>query len=148
MVGLRPGKRRALAELPPFDFVVAVAIGAIVGRVPNANTTSWVEGAVTLAALVAAHRAVERIRSRVPLVWRLTEHPARVLVARGQLCDRELRAAGIRDDDLFRLLRQRGAVDLGEVDRVILESNGGVPVIRRGTGEQRGGPARRVLPTG
>lgn len=147
VAGLRLGKRRTLAELSPFDFVVAVAVGAIVGRVPNASTTSWVEGAVTLAALIAAHRVVERIRFHVPLMWRLTEHPARVLVDHGQLCERELRAAGIRDDDLFRLLRQRGVVDLGELDYVILESNGGVSVIKRGTGEQRGELVRRVLPT-
>ena len=32
IIGLRLGKRRILAELSPFDFVAAVAVGAIVGR--------------------------------------------------------------------------------------------------------------------
>jgi uncharacterized membrane protein YcaP (DUF421 family) len=36
VIGLRFIKRRILAELSPFDFVAAVAVGAIVGRIPSA----------------------------------------------------------------------------------------------------------------
>src|SRR5205807_3827401 len=38
--GFRLGERRTLAEMSAFDFVAAVAVGAIVGRVPNSSTTS------------------------------------------------------------------------------------------------------------
>ncbi len=33
--GFRLGERRTLAEMSAFDFVAAVAVGAIVGRVPT-----------------------------------------------------------------------------------------------------------------
>lgn len=36
----RVGQRRALADLSPFDFVAAVAVGSIAGLVPNASDAS------------------------------------------------------------------------------------------------------------
>jgi hypothetical protein len=41
IIGLRLGKRRILAELSPFDFVAAVAVGAIVGRIPSASDADY-----------------------------------------------------------------------------------------------------------
>src|ERR1700722_3311122 len=55
IVGLRLGKRRILAELSPFDFVAAVAVGAIVGRIPSASDADYLAGAVTLIAVLFAH---------------------------------------------------------------------------------------------
>lgn len=48
VVGLRLSHRRTLAEMTGFDFVAAVAVGAIVGRVPNADGTTYLAGLATL----------------------------------------------------------------------------------------------------
>jgi hypothetical protein len=58
IIGLRLGKRRILAELSPFDFVAAVAVGAIVGRIPSAADADYLAGAVTLIAVLFAHAVV------------------------------------------------------------------------------------------
>ena len=73
--GFRLSNRRALAEMSPFDFVAAVAVGAIVGRVPNSVTTSYLAGAVTLLTLLLAHRCIPRFAtSPQSLVWSITLH--------------------------------------------------------------------------
>ena len=41
IIGLRLGKRRILTELSPLDFLAAVAVGAIVGRIPSAADSDW-----------------------------------------------------------------------------------------------------------
>jgi hypothetical protein len=41
VLGFRVGQGRTLAELSPYDFVAAVAVGAIVGRIPNAHDASY-----------------------------------------------------------------------------------------------------------
>ena len=46
IVGLRLGERRTLAQLGAFDFAVAVAIGAIIGRTVTASSASFATGAV------------------------------------------------------------------------------------------------------
>lgn len=82
LVGFRLGERRTLAEMAPFDFVAAVAVGAVVGRVPNAESTSYLAGLATLVAILAAHRLVVYMRY-TPGIARLIDGPPVVIVADG-----------------------------------------------------------------
>jgi uncharacterized membrane protein YcaP (DUF421 family) len=134
MVGLRLGERRTLAEMSAFDFVAAVAVGAIVGRIPSARDSGYLAGAVTLVTLLLAHRLVGRLRSR-PLLARLVDHSPRLLVVDGRVCEAELRRTGLTRIDLVGLLRQREVYDLSEVRYLIFEQGGGLSVVRRGTAE-------------
>ncbi len=128
--GFRLGERRTLAEMSAFDFVAAVAVGAIVGRVPNSSTTSYVAGATTLVTVLAAHLLVSRLRL-FPGIARIFDHPPRVLVSRGQVVYGELRRAGLTVNDLYGLLRQHAIVQLEDVHLVIFEQRGRLSVIRR-----------------
>jgi uncharacterized membrane protein YcaP (DUF421 family) len=93
VIGLRLGERRTLAQLSAFDFAVAVAIGAIIGRGATAADTSFATSAVALITLLIAHRAVA-IAPRHSRVVRLIDHPPLVLVAHGELQANPRRAAG------------------------------------------------------
>jgi uncharacterized membrane protein YcaP (DUF421 family) len=128
VIGLRVGERRTLAQLSAFDFAVAVAIGAIIGRGATASETSFATSAVALVTFLIAHRlvAVGRRRSRV---IRLIDHPPGVLVARGELQEGELARAGLTATDVYALLRQNGVGDLGEVGYLLYEPGGSVTVI-------------------
>ena len=128
VIGLRLGERRTLAQLGAFDFAVAVAIGAIIGRGATAADTSFATSAVALVTLLAAHRAVA-IGRRHSRVVRLIDHPPRVLVAHGELQGRELAAAGLTAADVYALLRENGVDDLGQVGYLLYEARGGVTVM-------------------
>ncbi len=132
VIGFRIGERRTLAEMSAFDFVAAVATGAVVGRVPNSNGTSYLQGAVTLITILVAHNLISRMRYR-PWLARIFDHPPRVLVAEGRLFQSELRKSGLTESDLYGLLRQKGVADLREVRLVVFEQRGRISVIRRGT---------------
>jgi uncharacterized membrane protein YcaP (DUF421 family) len=127
----RVGERRTLAEMSAFDFVAAVAAGAIVGRVPNAHDAGYLAGAATLITLLLAHRLTARLRYR-PLFTRLIDHPPRLLVADSKVLDDELRRCGLTRRDLYGLLRQHGVGELASVRFVVLEQRGQVSVVRRG----------------
>jgi uncharacterized membrane protein YcaP (DUF421 family) len=105
--GFRLGERRTLAQMSPFDFVAAVAVGAIIGRVPNAEGTSYLAGAATLVTILVAHRALARLRY-VPHIGRFMEHPPLVLVANGEIRDDELRRCGLTRADLYAHCGSRG----------------------------------------
>jgi uncharacterized membrane protein YcaP (DUF421 family) len=132
VIGFRLGERRTLAEMSAFDFVAAVAVGAIVGRVPNSSTTSYLAGAVTLVTVLVAHRIISRLR-QFPGAAALFDHPPRVLVQDGRLLHKELRRSGLTQDDLYGLLRQHGIVDLNQVQYVIFEQRGKISVIQHGS---------------
>ncbi len=131
VVGFRLGERRTLAEMSPFDFVAAVAVGAIVGRVPNSTETSYLAGAITLVSVLMAHRIIMRMR-HFPSVAHLVEHSPRILVDNGRLIESELRRCGIMHRDLYAQLRQQGIGDLSEVRYMVFEAGGQMSIIRPG----------------
>ncbi|MBK1657088.1 DUF421 domain-containing protein [Paracraurococcus ruber] len=144
VIGFRLGERRTLAQLSPFDFVAAVAVGAIVGRVPNAQDGTYLNGLVTLVAVLGAHAALTRLRL-LPGLARAIDHPPRILVADGEPVATELRRCGLTQDDLLVILRQHGVTDLAAVRYLVFERRGQTSVIRRdGTG--LAAPPGLVLP--
>jgi uncharacterized membrane protein YcaP (DUF421 family) len=128
IVGLRLGKRRILAELSPFDFVAAVAVGAIVGRIPSAADADYLAGAVTLIAVLLAHALVSHLR-HYSSVASLVDQSPRILVSNGNILQDGLRRSGLSRADVESLLRQRGVHKVSEVEYLILEEGGKVSII-------------------
>ncbi len=93
VVGLRLSERRVVAQLNVFDFVVIVAVGAIVGRTATSSSESFATGAVALITLLIVHRIVAELRRRGWLGGALDRAPL-VLCAHGQLQPDALRTAG------------------------------------------------------
>lgn len=140
----RFAKRRTIAEMSPYDFVAAVAVGAIVGRVPNSSDTSYVAGACTLFTILLLHAIISHLsffKSLTPLF----DHPPRLLVAHGEIVGKELRRCALTQRDLFGLLRQNGVTDLAQVAYVIFEERGRISIIRREDLAADGGLVRDVL---
>ena len=128
VIGLRLGERRTLAQLGAFDFAVAVAIGSIIGRTVTASDTSFLTGAVALVTLLAVHRlvALGRRHSRIA---RAVDHPPVVLVARGEIVEREAARAGLTTADVYALLRQHDVDDLSEVGYLLYETRGATTLV-------------------
>ena len=132
VIGLRLGERRTLAQLGAFDFAVAVAIGAIIGRTVTTSSASFATGAVALVTLLVVHRLVAFAR-RHSRIARIVDHPPRVLVARGEIQARELARAGLTVADVYALLRQQGVYDLGQVGYLLYETRGTTTLIGAGS---------------
>jgi uncharacterized membrane protein YcaP (DUF421 family) len=130
---LRVGERRTLAQLNIFDVIVAVALGAIVGRVATASDSSWAEGAVALATLIVVHRLLSWLRF-LPGLQRLTDPAPRVLVLDGVPQRFQLLRSGVTPDDLAAALRERGVHDFADVHVALLEGAGKLTVVTRGAG--------------
>jgi uncharacterized membrane protein YcaP (DUF421 family) len=128
IIGLRLGKRRILAEMSPFDFVAAVAVGAIVGRIPSAADADYLAGAVTLVAVLFAHALVSHLRHHSG-VARLVDQSPRILVANGKILPDGLRQSGLSRADVESLLRQHGVRRVGEVEYLIFEEGGKISVV-------------------
>jgi hypothetical protein len=111
VIGLRLRERRTLAQLGAFDFAVAVAVGAIIGRGATASGTSFASSAVALVTFLVAHRVVAILRRHSRAV-RWIDHPPRVLVAGGEL---------------------QGVGDLGQVGYLLYEARGAVMLVGAGS---------------
>ena len=83
-------ERRTIAQFTQFDWITAVAVGAIVGRTATSAGTSWITGTAALLTLIAAHAVVARMRF-IPWMRRLVDPPVRVLIRDGRLDEQNLR---------------------------------------------------------
>lgn len=136
VLAFRLTRRRALAQLAPFDWVAAVAVGAIIGRTATATDASFLTGASALVALLVAHNLVSRLRF-LPGVSRVTDPPRLVLVRNGEVVAHNLRRSGITDADLEVLLRERGAPLIAEIALAVLEPRGAITLVLEPGGGRR-----------
>lgn len=130
VIVLRLTERRTLAEFAPFDWVAAVAVGAIVGRTATATDASWLSGATALVTLLVLHSVLARLRFLGP-VRRLLDPPLRVLIHDGAVDRRNLRRCGLTSDDLAAILRQHGFTGPEGVHLAIFEAKGPVSLLPR-----------------
>lgn len=124
----RCAERRTLAEFAPFDWVAAVAAGAIVGRAATATDTSWLTASAALICLLLSHAVLARLRL-VPVIQKFIDPPLRVLVHDGRIDCRNLRRCGLTIADLDAVLRQRGLLGAEHVHLAIFEAKGAISVL-------------------
>ncbi len=130
VAGIRASERRTLAEMSAFDFVVAVALGSVVGRTATSADPSYVHGATAIVTLVAVHRLVGWLRIRSTRFRRVLDRPSVILIDHGRLITKALRRAHLSDTEVYAVLRQHDIAQLDAVEVLVLEGNGRFSVIR------------------
>ncbi|WP_101951146.1 DUF421 domain-containing protein [Mycobacterium sp. 3519A] len=120
--------RRALSGLSPFDWIAAVAAGAIVGRSATASDISWLAATAALIGLLIVHRALTRLRFIADL-HRLVDPPPRIIVRDGQMLPEAIKKCGLITADLESALRQHGYQNAGGVQLAVFEASGAISVI-------------------
>lgn len=121
-------ERRTLAQFAPFDWIAAVAAGAIVGRAATATDASWLSAATALVCLLLTHAVLARLRF-VPRIRRFIDPPPRVLIRGGKVDHRNLRRCGLTDVDLQAALRQHGLRSPDTVGLAVFEAKGAISVL-------------------
>lgn len=131
---VRLAGRRTLAELSGFDVVVTVAIGSIVAATALPSDPSVADGVAALGTLLLLQVILAAMRQRFPTARRYLDFRPYV-VARGAQVDvqRNPLTAQLTEDDVRSSLRLKGVFDLAEVDFVVLEANGRLSAVPRGT---------------
>jgi uncharacterized membrane protein YcaP (DUF421 family) len=121
-------ERRTLAQFAPFDWIAAVAAGAIVGRAATATDASWLSASTALVCLLVTHAALARLRF-VPRLRRFIDPPPTVLIRSGKINVRNLRRCGLTEADLQAALRQHGLRGPDTVDLAVFEAKGAISVL-------------------
>lgn len=136
--------RRSVAEFAPFDWIAAVAIGAIVGRSATATDTSWLAATAALISLLLTHSCLARLRF-IPAVQKLIDPPLHVLIRDGCIDHRNLRRCGLTTADLQSALRQHGQCNADNVHLAVFEAKGAISIVPAATAVRiaREAPGRR-----
>jgi uncharacterized membrane protein YcaP (DUF421 family) len=126
VVGLRLAGKRELAQLNAFDLVVLLTLSNTVQNAIIGSDNSVLGGVIGATTLLVFNYVVVRFVFAHPRVERLIEGDADVLMRGGKILDDRLRAEGITANELEAASRRQGFTSLNEVDKAILEANGGI----------------------
>jgi len=121
--------KREIGQLSPFDFVVAVIIAELAAIPMEATDVPVWHSILPLIVL----GLLEVIMSYATLFSRTLRgivcgHP-QVIIKSGRLLRDEMRKARYNLDDLLEQLREKGIVDVGDVEFAVLETSGKLSVI-------------------
>jgi uncharacterized membrane protein YcaP (DUF421 family) len=131
VVGLRLAGKRELAQLNAFDLVVLLTLSNTVQNAIIGSDNSLLGGVIGATTLLVFNYMVVRFVFAHPTVERLIEGDADVLMRSGRVLEERLRAEGITSNELEAASRRQGFASLNEVDKAILEANGGVTFVAK-----------------
>lgn len=130
LVCIRISGRRSFGQRSPFDYVVAILLGATLSRM-IVGASPAIPTVVASLVIVVLHRVLAWCCLRSPALERLVGGVERELYRDGRFDEKQMAAALITRTDLFETARQRlGANDLSGVRAATLERNGEISLLR------------------
>jgi uncharacterized membrane protein YcaP (DUF421 family) len=131
LVLIRISGRRSFGNRSPFDYVIAILLGATLSRA-IVGASPFLATIAASFAMVVLHRALAWACIRSARLERWVVGDERVVFSHGQFNEHEMNAALLTRTDVYESVRQAtGEFDLAHVDAAILERNGQVSVIRK-----------------
>ncbi|MEA3117223.1 MAG: hypothetical protein QOI13_493 [Paraburkholderia sp.] len=131
LVLVRISGRRSFGQRSPFDYVVAILLGATLSRI-IVGASPAIPTLMASLVVVLIHRALGWACVRLRWLESLVVGVERAVYKDGQFDHRQMSAALITRTDVFQAVRQElNSLDLEDVQSAILERNGQVSLIRK-----------------
>lgn len=131
LIFIRISGRRSFGQRSPFDYVVAILLGATLSRVVIGASPA-IPTFVASLVIVLVHRALAWACVRSRWLESLAVGAEREVYGDGQFDNRQMSAALITRTDVLETARQELHVkDLEDVESAVLERNGQVSLIRK-----------------
>ena len=124
---MRLAGKRQLAQLNSFDLIVMLLVSNVVQNAIIGPDNSLAGGLLGAAVLVGFNAVWERVATASQGATRFFEGTATTLVLDGQIVQRNVHRAGLRDPEVISALRHQGA-RVPDVSRATLEPDGAIVV--------------------
>lgn len=133
LAAFRLAGKRQLGQMTAFDLVVLLIISNVVQNAVIGNDNSLGGGLLGATVILLLNAAVAWLTFRYKRVERLVEHRPTVLVSHGRILRENLRRERLSLPEFRGALRREGVVSLRGVRYVVLEEDGHLSVIARGS---------------
>lgn len=128
IVGRRPGK-----QITPFEFILIFFLGGITLTYMVGDEVSLTNALCQITTVALMHYLVTVLRHKIPGLGRVMDGTPLVLMHRGQWEWKTMRNMGIVDDDVMAAARDKTVKALTDIDYAILERNGEISIIKKGS---------------
>lgn len=124
--------QRVLSSMSSIDFAAVIAFGSVIGRSALGETPRLGGGLVAIATLVVMQALAGQLRLATWGDRALSRYPV-LLMAGGQVLEKNLHRCHVLPHELHSRLRQAGIRRPSEVAAVIFEPTGAISVLHQGT---------------
>jgi uncharacterized membrane protein YcaP (DUF421 family) len=135
-IGLRLFGKRELGQFTTFDLVLVLLVANALQPAITGPDNSVTGGVIIIAVLLIFNRAVALLRSRWLWFDALIEPPPTVVVQDGQISKVALDKEGLSETDVEMAIREHGVDKLSDVKMAVLENDGSISVVSKGSGER------------
>jgi len=122
--------KRSVAKMNNFDWIVTVAIGAILGSSILSKSVVITESILAITLLLLLQYFLTFLSARFSIVESLTKKPPTLLFYNGEYLDKALKKQRVSRNEIDATVRKAGIDDLKQVSAVIFESSGELSVIK------------------
>lgn len=123
--------KRAIGELPIFDFLIIVTLGAVVGADIADPSIKHFPTAVAIILIAILQRIVANWKISNRKFGRLITFEPTVVVQNGKFLDNNLKKDRYSIDNILQMLREKAVFDINEVETAIIEANGSLSVLKK-----------------
>lgn len=131
VVALRLAGKREIGALNPFDLVVLFFLSNILQNSIIGNDLSVTGGFIGAATLMGLNYSVQRFLFGHKRLDRLIEGEATVLIEDGAILYDKLKKELVTEEELMVAVHKQGILELADVERAILETDGNISVFAR-----------------
>ena len=129
VVILKISRKRTLASLTAFDFVVTVAIGAVFGRLLTAKDVSISEAVTAFLLLAILQLVFAWLQMKFETFAKLFTSRPVLLYYRGQFMEQAMKKERVEKSELIGEARKKGYGNFDEIELVILENDATFSII-------------------
>lgn len=128
---LRISGKRTLSKMNAFDFIVTIALGSTLATVMLNKDVALADGLLALALLIFLQYIITKIAVRNKKFSNLIKSEPALVVYKGEMLREMMLKERIAEDEIYAIIRQNGLDSVGQVDAVIIESDGSLAVIKQ-----------------
>ncbi|MBO5496247.1 MAG: DUF421 domain-containing protein [Oscillospiraceae bacterium] len=129
LISMRMMGKRQLGEMELSEFVVASLIADLASHPLQDVGIPMINGLVPIVTLFCCELLIAGLTLKSVRLRSLLFGKPSMLIVRGQICQKEMRANRFTADELMQELRNQGIFDISQVEYAILETDGQLNVI-------------------
>ncbi|WRU93805.1 YetF domain-containing protein [Priestia filamentosa] len=121
--------RRAIGELPVFDFLVVLVLGSVVGADIADPNVEHIHTAIAIVLIAFLQRIIAKSAISFRRFGKLITFDPTVVIKDGQISRTNIKKIRYSLDNILQMLRENGVFDITHVHLGIIESNGKLTVL-------------------
>jgi uncharacterized membrane protein YcaP (DUF421 family) len=123
--------KRPVGELPIFDFLTLIVIGAIVGADIADPQIEHLPTAFAVVILSLLQRLISLVKFKSKKIRKALTFEPTVIIRDGKFIYKNIKNIKYSLDDTLMLLREKDVFDISKVDFAIIEANGNLSILKK-----------------